>query len=328
MLVLLSVFLLSLYSTITSPTYVWFPVAIAGALAVISILSLIYALSPLLGRADLRVWAKIKIYEVMFSIVLVFIFFAFMALFTSINFGSLLGKLSPSSCTTNYDIYSLAMCDLNKFNGYVSFLNDIGYLLMLPSLYATGITISLYFVSITTSLFGLTSSFGISFTAISLLFIFYMLSDVLLLLLSVSVLLFAVFMALGLILRMFAITRTFGGALIAFGIGIGVLFPLLVSIGYGFIGATISSRLYTAALSFLESAIGPGILLGLILYPITGVLPGITGLYLVLEFVGYVIAGLLFMPIFILTILDVFIRDFSQAVGERMNFLSILSNLI
>ncbi|MEM3180779.1 MAG: hypothetical protein QXY86_00100 [Candidatus Micrarchaeaceae archaeon] len=320
--------LFNIYGTITSPAYVWFPVALVGALAVISILSVIYALSPMLGRTDLRAWAKIKIYEVMFSIALVFIFFAFMALFTSINFGSLLHSVSPYSCTNNFDIYSLAMCDLNTFNGYLSDLNYLAYILLIPSIFSVPISANLYYVSFSTVIEGLATSFGIDFTELSLIFVFYMLSDVLLLLLSVSLLLFAVFMAIGLISRMFVITRTFGGAMIAFGIGIGILFPLLVSIGYGFIGATISSKAAAAMLSFIESSNPITLVLGFIMYPITGVLPAITGIYLVIEFVGYVIAGFVFMPMFILTILDVFIRDFSQAIGERMDFMSILTRLI
>ncbi|MGC8675947.1 MAG: hypothetical protein ACP5T3_00310 [Candidatus Micrarchaeia archaeon] len=314
--------MLSIYSVMTSPVYAWFPVAIAGAIAIIAVLALVYELSPFFGRTDLRAWAKIKMYEVFFSIVLIFVFFAFMAVFSSINFGSTLGQLAPKDCASNFDIYALSMCDLNHFQSYVAQFNNLVFVAMFSTVPSTEIGVKLPDFSASTSISGADAAFGFSFVELSILFAFYMLSDVLLLLLSVSLLLFAVFMAIGLISRIFEVTRTFGGAMIAFGIGLGMLFPLLIALSYGFVDVAVSKAASLVTISGLESA-----LLGIIFAPLGAAL-AIDALVNFFVFAGYIIAGIVFLPIFTLTIVDVFIRDFSRAVGEQMNFMSILTNMI
>ena len=136
------------------------------------------------------------------------------------------------------------------------------------------------------------------------------------------------------------ITRTFGGAMIAFGIGLGILLPLLVAINYGFINVAIQNKLptistipklitkpfaslFTNPNSFFASlSANPLKFIGDVLKSI-----GAKILNLV-DFIGYVFAGVLLLPIFTLVIVDVFISDFSQAVGEKMDFLSILTQVI
>ena len=62
-----------------------------------------------------------------------------------------------------------------------------------------------------------------------------LLSQLQLILLSSSLLLLSLFFSIGLIARVFGISRSFGGAMIAFGIGLGIIYPLLIAITYGYI---------------------------------------------------------------------------------------------
>jgi len=338
-------------SQLVTLTNVWFPVAVIAALAVIGILAIIYAISPLVGRTDLRSWAKIKVYDVLFSIVLILIFFAITEFIFSIDYSSALGKnLVPSPCNsittqssgTVPDLYLLAMCDLSTFNGDVNLAGLIGFAggFFMGTFPGVNVEENLDPVSYGFTVQMIMLGSGAYFGYIGFLYTFYILSRVLLLLVGASMLLFSVFMSIGLIARVFPITRTFGGAMIAFGIGLGILLPLLVAVNYGFINVAIQNKLptistipklitkpfaslFTNPNSFFASlSANPLKFIGDVLKSI-----GAKILNLV-DFIGYVFAGVLLLPIFTLVIVDVFISDFSQAVGERMDFLSILTNLI
>jgi len=331
-------------SQLVTLTNAWFPVAVIAALAVIGILAIIYAISPLVGRTELRPWAKIKVYDVLFSIVLILIFFAITEFIFSIDYSSALGEnLVPSACSsittqssgTVPDLYLLAMCDLSTFNGYVNQVGLIGF--------AGGFIIGTFpSVNVEENLDPISYEFKIGnmilggdayLSYIGFLYAFYILSRVLLLLVGASMLLFSVFMSIGLIVRVFPITRTFGGAMIAFGIGLGILLPLLVAINYGFINVAIQNiplatldteistivKLATQSFAYLLLFANPLTLIG------SGALADLIDL---IVFIGYVFAGVLLLPIFTLVIVDVFISDFSKAVGEQMDFLSILTKLI
>jgi len=333
-------------SQLVTLTNVWFPVAVIAALAVIGILAIIYAISPLVGRTDLRSWAKIKVYDVLFSIVLILIFFAITEFIFSIDYSSALGeKLVPSPCnsiTTQSsgavpDLYLLAMCDLSTFNGYV---NQVGYIGFFGGAFIMGTFPSVqvkensYPISYAFDTGNIIFGSGVYFGYIAFLYTFYILSRVLLLLVGASMLLFSIFMSIGLIVRVFPITRTFGGAMIAFGIGLGILLPLLVAINYGFINVAIQNVLPLTTLDTEISTIVNLITKSfayLLLFANPLTLIGFSALYFLIKlavFIGYVFAGVLLLPIFTLVIVDVFIVDFSQAVGERMDFLSILTKVM
>jgi hypothetical protein len=48
----------------------------------------------------------------------------------------------------------------------------------------------------------------------------------------------------------------------------------------------------------------------------------------VMTYLGLIIIGLVFVPLLNFIIVDTFIIDFSQAIGERMDFLSMLTGIL
>ncbi len=175
--------------------------------------------------------------------------------------------------------------------------------------------------------------------ALDVFFAVEMLNEVQLIVLSSSVVIFAIFMALGLIARSFGVTRTFGGAMIAFALGIGFVYPLMTSLTYGFIDYGMQNTLYIGWLTPGAAAITPYIMAGTFILDwavgnigsVNGIgqwiiqnIPGVQQLFI---FVGLSAMGLVFVPIINFVIVDTFIVDFSQAVGERMDFMSLLTNI-
>ncbi|MDE1768407.1 MAG: hypothetical protein KGH62_03495, partial [Candidatus Micrarchaeota archaeon] len=59
---------------ITTPTNIWFPLFTLAIGMVLAILVVIYALSPLLGRNDIKTWVRIKIYELLLTLVIALVF--------------------------------------------------------------------------------------------------------------------------------------------------------------------------------------------------------------------------------------------------------------
>ncbi|MGC8547546.1 MAG: hypothetical protein ACP5MC_00900 [Candidatus Micrarchaeia archaeon] len=304
----------------------WMPVAVVGAVAILAIVALIYELSPLFGRNDLRIWARTEIYEVLFSLLLIGIFVAIFAIFTKINFKSAYGPLVPTSCSqSSPDLYSLSMCEMSSFESNVSAVNQIGFAIAFVIASALSwqgqfsLPLGVAKISGSTILTLAPQSMLSSYLLyISMLFSFYILSRILLLLLATAPILVSIFMAIGLISRIFSITRSFGGAMIAFGVGIGIILPLLLATTYGFIDVALQNS-YAAndlrGLSVIWN--GPEAILGLLTFTnINFLIP-----------IAIVFVGLLFIPVIDLVLVDVFIRDFSQAVGERMDFLSLMTNI-
>ena len=334
---------------LSSPLYLWFPIAGLAALAVISILSLIYALSPLVGRGDLRVWAKIKAYEVLMSFLLIFIFLAIVAFLGSINFVSMFkaAGLVPGEpglvgfgmpdCTalSSPDFYTLSMCDLSTFNTHIADLNYLFFVMSFGVSMAPQINIE-FQLPVGTGYIGASGNFDIMPTsankitglATNGLSAAYILNQIQLYLLASSLMIFALFMAIGLISRIFVITRSFGGAMIAFAIGIGLIFPMLVCLTYGFVDVVIQPYykviIGAGYIGSIMSFMAP-ILLPIAAAMVYAVPPGLAAF---LVYGGFVSAGVILIPIMNFTLLDVFIRDFSQAIGERVDFMTLLTRLI
>ena len=158
---------------------------------------------------------------------------------------------------------------------------------------------------------------GILGIALNVLLVMLILNQVQLMLLSSSLLFLALFTVMGLILRTFGFTRTFGGAMIALGLGLGLVYPLLVSVTYGFITPHIAQA--SLANDFANG-------LGLLYAFIFGSLS--SGSADFLARLGYVIMGLTFVPFLNFIILDAFIVDFSKSVGERIDFMSMMTGMI
>jgi len=326
-----------------SPITGWFPFAFLGALAIMLIVGLIYGLAPMLGRSEMRTWARLKIYETAFSFLLIIIFSSFalmiytvnpVPLFSGLNLVPGAGNVASgipgawgvaSDCTQVTDIYGLSECDLFNFNNnIVYYLNNVvgGATILFSSI--PTFTLGDQFTP-GVSTFGLNLQLDIeplpiveflegSTLAIGSLII---LSQVQLLLLDASMLIFAILLPLGLLARIFGVTRTFGGAMIAFAIGIGLVFPIMVAIMYGFLVQVLGALAIQPALNTISGV-------ALLTDPTGSIIGFLSSIF---EWLGLALAGTLVLPLITFTIVNTFIIDFSQAVGERMDFLSLLTSV-
>jgi len=151
-----------------------------------------------------------------------------------------------------------------------------------------------------------------------------------LMMLSGAILFLSVFLTLGILARTLGFSRTFGGAMIAFGLGLGIIYPLLIAITYGFINVHVpfitaclqnGSITASCAISNIAKPV-----LALIFYSNTTA----SGANVASLFVniGYVLVGLTIMPVMVIAIVDAFIVDFSRAIGEQMSFATLFSKFI
>ncbi len=367
-----------LCSTITSPYVIWFPIAIIITLTIMSILGIIYAISPLIGRNDLKVWVKAKLYDELSSIVLILIFLAFIGLLINMPVLSAYTNagLMPTSCASAItnptgntgvgynNLFFLSVCDLWSYNNDITSLTYetywIGTLVsMVPSITLTyPPKLSTINTSISISLLPIEPVFHYIVPMLNSMYIFYVLVQVQYLLIDVSGLIFGTLMVVGLVARSFGVTRTFGGAMIAFAIGIGFVYPLMTSISYGFLdyalgvaghnlmcnmgipsgvlgaGCTASflgGFVLTVGEIFLQMATGQLATAFLLPNGVAGsygALPMYTLLQQFLIYGGLVGMGMTFIPLINITIVDTFIVDFSKSVGERMDFISLLTRIM
>ncbi len=336
---------------ISSPYTTWFPVVMAAALLVTGVIGAIFALAPLAGRSDLRTWCRIKFFDTIFSIVLIVAFAALATTICTINpepilqnvglvsnvygtGGTVLGPVNQ--CTSQNTFNGLALCDISEVTDSAQDINNAIF----------GLTLAFSITPSATFKIGASPNVGIEFGGISLsplsienfaslainaTYALILLNYVQTFLLAVAPLIFAVFMAIGLIARVFGVTRSFGGAMIAFAIGIGIIYPLLAVTTYGFIDYTIAQTRTV----FDNTIYGTGffgsvvvLFLDFIFQPLPSVfgqMPWLTDFVL---FIGSVYVALTFIAFLNLMILDAFIVDFSQAIGERMDFLSLLGSVI
>ncbi|MEM0124036.1 MAG: hypothetical protein QXF41_00625 [Candidatus Micrarchaeaceae archaeon] len=329
----------SVSAFLASPYTSWFPIVTAAALAIFGILAIMYALSPFLGATNMRSWLRTKMFDVFFSIVLIIIFAAF---------GTMVCGINPVPAFTNADmtaaqcnstasnppdsLYGLALCNIYQFNqGIVSLNWEIFKALLGFSLMPT-VTADLQFIpglpgfglsmAIPSPTIGIVPMLSSALTSLAM---GELLNQLQLLIIASSLLIFASFMAIGLIARIFGISRSFGGTMIAFAMGVGFIYPLLVSITYGFmnwqlftVGTIILTKVLTSLLLLLVPAIG------IIIAPVSGV----AAIPSVLMYLGIFAIGLLFIPILNFIILDAFIIDFSRAVGEKIDFMSLLVRMV
>ncbi len=356
----------SISGYLTAPYTVWFPVVTLATLAIISILAVIYALSPFISTGgNIRAWTRVKIYELLVSLILVIIFASFATVLCTTDPTQTLSNagLISSACTTSggaggsANLYSIAVCNLYQFNNHVAQLTLFVYYVQaivafqpsfsgsftvsapaaLGSVEASISGLEIAPVGLLTGSLSSASLNNFGDYLVPLFFTFVMLNQLQLILVSAAPLLFALFMAVGLIARAFGITRTFGGAMIAFALGLGFLYPLLVAVNYGFINYVLE---HTPA-PFLSTTGVSGVsaFTGAIANPIL-VFVSILGTFVsggnlnsaipeyLFVWIGLVIVGIVFVDILNFVILDTFITDFSQALGERMSFFAIMQNII
>lgn len=363
---ILSLAMLDIVSYITSPYAVWMPIAVIAALAVIGVLGIAYAFSSVLGRTDFGTWTRVKIYEVLLSILLIFVFFFVITTFFSLNplpaykavnlvvSGGFSGAAQnipacgdinafvdsgqvPSGEPTP-NVYTLSTCDMKQFLQYSLDLN--GFIYQASAI--VGVSPYLFINTSKIPPFSTIAGRGVGTTdefillpvglaqflgdLLGIFYLFFLINQVQLILLAASLLIFTVFMGMGLIARIFIVTRTFGGAMIAFAIGIGILYPLLVSFTYGFLNVGIHNLT-----GFIGSpAQAFSILAGLVsiaLGAVTG-FATLSWISWLIQYSGLLGAGFTLIPLLNLLIIDVFITDFSKAVGEKMDFMSLLTRLV
>lgn len=351
-------------SLLTSPYLVWGPVAALVAITIMGFLGIIYALSGTIGRNDLRAWIRIKMFDTLFSLILIVVFMSMGTLICAVNPEPALQSAglvtngnyhgTQFNCQSETDLYGIATCDIAAFSGAAVDLNQ--------GIFDLAVTIgSVPNINIDyTLVYGLSVGFdGWTITpstvdqnmgfVVSTLYALVMLNDVQVFLVASSLLIFGVFMAIGLIARIFGVTRSFGGAMIAFAIGLGLVYPMLVAVTYGFVLNTISitegsfwilvstfvtefvtfsTTLYIASLSSQITAIIVPITAFLSISALIGTVVAAFTINETVLYIGMILVGLTFIPFLNFVIVDAFIVDFSQAIGERMDFLSLLGSVI
>jgi len=303
----------------------WEGIAITASLIIIGVAAIVFALASIINSPTARTWSRMQIYEALLSIamLIIFSFFAYLFLLNPVNAFNSIGLL-PSSCTSANSIFTLSACDLSTFNNYAFNISSKLFYASYVLGFAPGLKVTIKMptqptVSATLSLDSVLSTsieniLTVSFNAILFMLV---LNQLQLLLISSSLLFLFVFFVLGIIARTFGFSRSFGGVMIAFAIGLGLVYPLLVSITYGFIDTQIS----ISEINSIEN-----LLVSLLLSPLLPLASGV--LDTVFAFMGYLVAGMTFIPFLNFLILDAFIVDFSSAIGERVSFLSLMSGFV
>ncbi len=354
-------------------TNAWFPIFMMVIAIVIAIIAIIYALSPLVGRNDMKTWCKVKLYELMMTIVIAFIFLAMSTLLYTVNPSPALKQVGilPQTCDPtvggnvpssagNTNIYSVALCDMYQYNSRVASFSEGVFLLAMVGGLAPVVNINAVSdVGGITNIpgggatgSGVEASPGIGFSiAFQLLPIQFVLQYIVPLMsayfaavmiaimqqimLSAAMILFSSLMIIGLVARAFSITKTFGGAMIAFALGIGFIYPLMTIMSYGFLNVVLINA---------QAANGGGAAGQFehwLLYDTLG-LGGAIGSYLgtgntaqianiMTPFIisgGFVASGLMLLPLINLIVVDAFIVDLSRVIGERMELMSLLTRII
>ena len=308
--------------------------------------ALVYALASVINSQNAKNWAKMQLYEALLSILMLVIFSAFVYVFFLNPQGlySSTGML-PWTCGAQSDgtLFNLSNCDLSTFTG----LAYTGFTMLTLGTYVTALIPGFSFdvnfngVGFSASLVSILpkGAEGMLSMMFSALLFFLVLNQVQLILISGSLLWLSLFVTIGLVMRTLGFTRSFGGTLIALGLGLGLVYPLLVSVTYGFLDSSILSSPFnigtasigcfaTALISTFTSSFASGKAISLTSPLVSSASCGVTTISSMLTPFGYLIAGLTFVPFLNFIILDAFIVDFSKAIGERIDFMSLLSNFI
>jgi len=314
--------------------YQAFIIAIIAILSLIIIAAIVYLLSGILDKPDMRAWSRLQIYQAI-ATGIILVFFISIIVLTYINPDQVLSSanLLPPHCSSVSDMYQAATCDLSVFNNDAwNYTNAIGAVAFLLS-WTGGLDIAVKISSPTIGDFtvgtGTTSLMPLDLettlnTLFSALSIFFIITNILIILLAGSVFWLISFVTLGLIARAFGVTRSFGGSMISLGLGLGIVLPILVIIMYGFITVQVGT---VNIITVFEN------ILGLSFFLIKFITIG--GGSLISNVLGDVLfkfaalfSGLFLIPFLIFTVLDAFIIDFSTAIGEKIDFMSMLTGLL
>jgi len=343
----------SINSFLTAPYTAWFPITLIAATLIIVILAVIYLFAPLMGREDIRRNIGIMIYQTLFGIVLIMAFGIFATWLCSFNAESILQNLHlvlvniPKGLTVPYNgnLYETAVYDLYWFTNYGALASANNFLFELYYYLNTGPSLSIEInipgiqdlgVSVEGSLTAssvLGSYFGYMDQAIGWLFI---INDLQFIIISAAPIIFAILVSIGLIARIFGFSRNFGGSLIALGVGIGFVYPLMVSITYGFINVAYRQLYNSILVNIVTSTFGTN-LQSVLANVARGIITGGTSIafkmvlsfiYSMLNLFGFTATASLILPILNFVVVNTFVIDFSQAFGERLDFMSLLTNIV
>jgi hypothetical protein len=154
-------------------------------------------------------------------------------------------------------------------------------------------------------------------------------------------------LGIGLIARIFVITRSFGGAMIALGVGLGIIYPLMVCLTYGFVNVGMQQSFAgivapaVSTVSMVSWALDPSTVSSAAISMLLGTSPVFASVpapmtaaqlggwfWGMVNYLAFVSAGLVLIPFINFLIVDVFIIDFSQAIGERMDFMRLLTGIV
>ncbi|MDE1810627.1 MAG: hypothetical protein KGH66_01115 [Candidatus Micrarchaeota archaeon] len=324
-------------------TLQWIPIAAVGVLGIIGAAAAVYILAGLVNSQNARNWGRMQVYEGLLSIVMILVFASFSYLFTlspQHAFSSM--HLVPSECTGATTIQTLGTCDMATFNSAAFEISNYAYVLGVLAGFVPDLRLTVRPIygqpslTITSRIKGLSawSASGLFGKGLSALLFVLILSQVQLILLSASTFFFTFFMALGLISRTFGFTRAFGGSMIALGLGLGIIYPLVTAITFGFIDTStflpsiqcLASGSAQCFINTLESF--PNMIWGLLLSIPSIAADPTSGISSLIMSIGYFVAGFTFIPFLNFVIVDTFIVDFSKAIGERMDFMSLLTTLV
>lgn len=320
----------------------WIAVASLAVLVVIAVSALVYILSGIIISANARGWARLQVYQALLSIFLLIIFAFFSFLFFLNPQGAFGGLgLVPNdptapNCLAATTIHTLATCDLSIFNtasfqlaNYIYWASYVGGALPGVDAKITPIP-EQQGLSIDFEIEGLVpvSAEDILSILYDTLIFMVLLNQIQLIILSGSLLFLFLFVTLGIVLRTVGLTRRFGGSLIALGLGLGLVYPLITAITYGFINNNANLSCLNSITCSLGTFFQAIFYLLFTFFATQSPIPLGTPLSGLLVQLGYLIAGFTFIPYLNFTIVDAFIADFSTAIGERMDFTSLLINVI
>ncbi len=348
-------------SFFTTDLLSWYGVAFIIALAVIGVAGVVYMLATVIDSQRSKQWAVRQVFQTLVGILFLVIFLTLYVILTVNPQGAAQAAgILPTTCTgSNVNtIFTLSSCDMSSFLSvsfgyyqllwYLTFLGGLSpgiQITVTVPYWAPGVGFDTKIESFYPRSFEEMISIGFN----SLLFVL-MLNEIQIILLSAAPLLLAILISIGIMAWIFGASRSFGGAMIAFALGLGVIYPLMVTITYGFIGVNLLNQLGSLAYQLCQvsvqtcpqqaqssiTTIGTALVdLGdmyvtlaySIIYAFfTGSYPAQLGSLLIQY--GYLFAGLTFLPFLNFMIVDAFIVDFSKVMGERVSFIAILGNLV
>ncbi len=310
----------------------WIPIATIAVLTIIVVAAMVYMLSNVIRNENAKAWSRFQIYEGLLSILLLVIFGSITYLFflnPQPTFSAI--KIVPQGCTSATQLFTLAPCDVSQFNNatfsiakyaiYVTYITSAVSLTAKFDVEPIPLNPYINFTfDLSTLPIGIPKVLSIFDGAVLLGLLF---NQVQLIVLAGAVLFLAFFLSLGLVARTLGFARTFGGAMIAFGLGIGIIYPLLVSITYGYVDVSMNVACLQMTSCAFTTLVGN--MYTLIFSSSTSYSAALGVLF---TDIGYLISGLFIIPLINLAIVDAFIVDFSSAIGERMSFGQLFSNLI